>query len=135
MKIVATISRYLLGLIFLVFGLNGFLHFIPQPPPPSPLALQFMMAMIASHYFVLVFLVQLIGGILLLVNRFVPLALTILAPVILNILNFHLLMNPGGIGPGILATILWIVVFLSVRTSFYGILQARAVPVETSPRS
>lgn len=134
MKIAATICRYLLGLMFFVFGLNGFLHFIPLPPPTSPVALQFMMAMVVSHYLVLVFLVQLIGGILLLVNRFVPLALTLLAPVIVNILNFHILMNPSGIGPGLLATILWIVVFLSVRPAFYGILQARTVPVEMASR-
>ena len=128
MKHAATICRYLLGLMFLVFGLNGFLHFIPQPPPASPLAIQFMTAMAMSHYFVLVFLVQVLGGVLLLANRYIPLALTVLAPVIVNILNFHVLMNPSGIGPGLLATVLWIVVFVSVRTAFRGILQAKVAP-------
>lgn len=130
MKIAATICRYLLGLMFLVFGFNGFLHFIPQPPMPPSLALQFMTVMVASHYLVVVFLVQLIGGILLLVNRFVPLALTLLAPVIVNILNFHILMSPNTIGGGVVVTILWIVVFLSVRRAFDGILQAKAPAVE-----
>lgn len=130
MRVAATISRYFLGFIFFVFGLNGFLHFIPQPPMPPSLALQFMTVMVASHYFVVVFLVQLIGGILLLVNRFVPLALTLLGSVIVNILNFHILMNPGGIGPVLLATILWIVVFLSVRPAFDGILRPMVSPVE-----
>lgn len=129
MRVAATISRYLLGFMFFVFGLNGFLHFIPQPPMPPSLVLQFMTVMVASHYFVLVFLVQLIGGTLLLVNRFVPLALTLLGPVLVNILNFHILMNPSGIGPGLLATILWTVVFLSVRPAFDGILRSRVSPV------
>jgi peptidoglycan biosynthesis protein MviN/MurJ (putative lipid II flippase) len=87
-----------------------------------------MTAMAMSHYFVLVFLVQVLGGVLLLANRYVPLALTVLAPVIVNILNFHVLMNPSGIGPGLLATVLWIVVFVSVRSAFRGILQAKVAP-------
>ncbi len=128
MRIAATIARYLLGLMFTVFGLNGFLHFIHQPPPTSPLALQYMTVMVASHYFVLVFLVQLVAGILLLVGRFVPLALTLLAPVLVNILMFHALMDPAGAGPGVLATVLWLLVFFSVRRAFFGILQPVVPP-------
>ncbi|HEX4807652.1 MAG TPA: hypothetical protein VH325_01905 [Bryobacteraceae bacterium] len=71
MKIAASIARYLLGLLFLVFGLNGFLHFIPMPPPPG-VAGQYMGALFVSHYLVAVFLVQVIGGIFLLANRYVP---------------------------------------------------------------
>lgn len=129
MNVATTIARYLLGLLFTVFGLNGFLHFIHQPPPASPLALQYMTVMATSHYFVLVFLIQLVSGILLLSNHFVPLALVLLAPVLVNILLFHVLMAPSGLPLGVLATILWFVVFFSVRRSFSGIL--RATPVAT----
>jgi uncharacterized membrane protein YphA (DoxX/SURF4 family) len=111
--------------MFAVFGLNGFLHFLHQPPPPSPLAIQFMTAAFASHYMALVFFIQLLGGVLLLSGRFVPLALTLLAPVIVNILNFHLTMDPAGIGAGALAAILWLLLFFRFRSSFSGILQAR----------
>ena len=131
MKLAATIARYLLGLMFTIFGLNGFFHFIPQPPPHEPLALQYMGVMIQSHYFVLVFLLQLLAGLLLLANRFVPLALTLLAPILVNVLLFHILMNPEGVGAGLFATILWLLVFLSVRNAFAGIFAARAVPATT----
>ena len=128
MKILNNISRFLLGLIFLVFGLNGFLHFIPMPPP-SGVAGQFLGALFVTKYLVFVFAIQLIGGILLLINRYVPLALTILAPIIVNILLFHGLMNPEGLGLALFVTILWGVVFASVRSAFAGIFQAR---VETA---
>src|SRR5258707_5093490 len=97
MKIITHISRFLLGLIFLVFGLNGFLHFIPMPPP-SGVAGQFLGAMFVSKYLLVVSGLQVISGALLLINRYVPLALTILAPIIVNILLFHALMSPVGIG-------------------------------------
>ena len=129
MKLASTIARYLLGLMFTVFGLNGFLHFIHQPPPASPLALQYMTVMVVSHYFAFVFLVQLVAGILLLVNRFVPLALALLAPVLVNILLFHGLMDPAGLPPGILATILWVLVFLPLRGAFSGLF--RSTPAST----
>ena len=128
MKIAPTIARYLMALIFTVFGLNGFLHFIPQPPPPEPLAIQYITVMAVSHYLVLVFLIQLVSGILLFANRFVPLALVLLAPVIVNILLFHGLMNPEGIGVGALVAILWVVLFVSFRGAFTGIFQAKPVP-------
>lgn len=126
MKLASTIARYLLGFLFTVFGLNGFLHFIKQPPPSTDLALQYMTVMSVSHYFVLVFLIQLVAGLLLLANRYVPLALACLAPIIVNILLFHSLMDPGGIGAGVFVTILWILVFLSVRSAFDGLFQARS---------
>ena len=128
MKLASTIARYLLGLMFTVFGANGFLHFIPQPPPPGGLAQQYMTVMIDSHYFVLVFLIQLVAGILLLVNRFVPLALTLLAPILVNVLLFHALMAPAGLPPGVLATILWFLVFLSFRRAFAGLFQSQPAP-------
>jgi hypothetical protein len=124
MKIASTIARYLLGLMFLVFGLNGFLHFIPQPPPTG-LALQYFIAVSASHYILFVFALQLVGGLLLLINRYVPLALTLLGPVLVNILLFHITMNLSGIPMGLFATVLWFLVFYSVRSAFAGIFQQR----------
>ena len=129
MKILNKVSRFLLGLIFLIFGLNGFLHFIPMPLP-SGVAGQFFGALFVSNYLVPIFGLQLISGALLLVNRFVPLALTILAAIIVNILLFHVLMNPAGLGLAVFVAILWGVVFASVRSAFAGIFQAR---FETQP--
>jgi putative oxidoreductase len=125
MKISTVIARFLLGLIFLVFGLNGFFHFIPAPPPPSGTAGQFVGALFVSNYLVVVFLLQIIPAVLLLINRYVPLALTLIAPIIVNILLFHILMAPSGLALAIVVTVLWIVVFLSVRSAFSGLLQPR----------
>lgn len=94
MKIVVTIARILLGLLFFVFGLNGFFHFMPNPPPP-PAAAAFFGALIATHYmFFLIFGAQVLGGALLLLGMMVPFALLILAPVIVNILAFHIYLSP-----------------------------------------
>ena len=117
MKIVAITARILLGLMFFVFGLNGFLHFIPAPPIPG-LAGTFLGAMIQSHFIFFVAGVQVIAGALLLINRFVPLALALLAPVLANILVFHLTMQPAGLPPGIFATILWIILAWKFRAYF-----------------
>jgi putative oxidoreductase len=128
MKITSIIARFLLGLIFLVFGLNGFFHFI-RMPPPTGVAGQFMGALFVSQYLVVVFALQLIGAVLLLINHYVPLALAILAPIIFNILLFHSLMAPSGLPLALVATTLWILVFLGVRSAFAGLLQPRvAVP-------
>ena len=128
MKITAVIVRFLLGFIFLVFGLNGFFNFLPMPPPTG-VAGQFLGALFVSHYLAVVFALQLIGAVLLLINRYVPLALAILAPIIFNILFFHFLMAPSGVPLALVATILWILVFLSVRSAFAGLLQPQvAVP-------
>ena len=124
MKTAALIARYLLGLMFAVFGLNGFLHFIPQPPPTG-LALQYLTVLTVSHYFAAVFLLQLIGGLLLLANRYVPIALVLLGPVIANILLYHILMLPSGLPPALVALALWLLVFYSVRTAFAGVFAAK----------
>jgi putative oxidoreductase len=125
MKIAALIARFLLGLVFLVFGLNGFLHFIPAPPPPPGPAGQFSGALLASHYFLVVSALQVAGGLLLLVNRYVPLALVLLGPVIVNILCFHLLMYRTGLPMAILVAILWGILFLRHRQYFSGIFAQR----------
>ena len=124
MRITSIVARYLLGLMFLVFGLNGFLHFIPQPAPQNPLALQFFGAVIASHFAGFFFAVQVLGGLLLLSGIFVPLALTLLAAELYNILAFHMTLEPG-IGPGLVACVLWVLVFIQYRESFRGILSIR----------
>lgn len=124
MKIVALVARSLLGLLFTVFGLNGFFHFIHQPPPQNPLAVQFFGAIVASHFAAFVFAAQVLGGLLLLSGFFVPLALTILAAVLYNILAFHLTLEPG-IGLALVACVLWLLVFLPYRESFHGIFRAK----------
>jgi putative oxidoreductase len=124
MKTASTIARYLAGTIFLIFGLNGFLHFIPLPPP-SGVAGQFMGALFVSHYLTLIFALQVIGAVFLLTNRYVPLALILLAPVIVNILCFHALMAPSGLPLAVLVTMLWALVFVRVRSAFAAIFQAR----------
>jgi uncharacterized membrane protein YphA (DoxX/SURF4 family) len=125
MKITSIAARYLLGLMFTVFGLNGFLNFIHQPPPTNPLALQFFGAIIASHFAAFFFAGQVLGGLLLLFGFFVPLALTLLAAELYNILAFHLTMAPASIAPGLVASVLWILVFLQYRESFKGIFSAK----------
>lgn len=118
------IARILLGLMFLVFGLNFFLHFIPMQTPPG-LAGQYMGALFLSHYALAIGALQAIGGALLLSGVYVPLALTILGPIIVNILLFHIFMAPKGIPPGLLAAVLWFVVFYGYRKAFAGILGPR----------
>ncbi len=127
MKIATTISRILLGLMFTVFGLNGFLHFLKMAPPAGQLAGQYMGALFLSHYLSAVFFVELAGGVLLLANRYVPLALVLLGPVIVNILLFHSTMAPEGLPMALVATVLWFVLFAGVRKAFAGIFQAKVV--------
>ena len=124
MKIASLIARLLMGLVFFVFGLNGFLHFIPAPPPTG-LAGQFAGILFTSHLYVVVFAVQTIGGLLLLVNRFVPLALIILGPVIVNIFFFHLFMAPSGLPLAIVVVALWVIVAMRNREHLAGILTHR----------
>ncbi len=120
MKIVTTIVRLLLGLMFTVFGLNGFLQFLPTPPMTG-LPAQFMTVVFVSHYAWVIFACQLLGGVLLLLNRFVPLGLTILAGVLVNILAYHVFIAKGQLGMPLITTVMWFVVFARVRSSFAGI--------------
>ena len=124
MKIVATIARYLLGLVFLIFGSNMLFHFLPNPPmPPGPMA-DFSLAMAKSHYSIAVGTFQVVPAILLLINRYVPLALTVLAAEIVNILTFHITMQPAGLPMALVIAILWILVFLRVKGAFTGIFES-----------
>jgi putative oxidoreductase len=125
MRIVALIARILLGLVFFVFGLNGFLQFMPMGPMPTGLAGQFIGALFQSHYFWVVAGLQVVGGALLLINRYVPLGLVLLGPVIVNILLYHLFLFPTGFLMPIVVTVLWFIVFYWHRRSFAGIFAQR----------
>jgi len=122
MKIASLIARYLLGLIFLMFGLNGFFHFLHMPGPTG-VAAQFFGAIFVSHFYVVLFLLQIVPALLLLANRYVPLGLTILGPTIFNIVCIHAFMAPAGLPLAILVTILWLIVAYPVRSAFSGIFQ------------
>ncbi len=124
MKVAVLISRILLGLLFLIFGLNGFFNFIPQPPPVG-VAGQFGVILQQTHYFLAVAAFEVVGAVLLLANRFVPLGLTLLGPILVNILLFHILMAPMGLPIALVVTLLWFIVFTSVRQAFAGIFLQR----------
>jgi putative oxidoreductase len=121
----SVIARYLLGLIFLVFGLNGFLRVIPMPPPKG-LAAQFGDAIFASHYWVVVFGLQVLGGLLLLLNRFAVLALVLLGPIIVNVFFFHVLMAPEGIPLAAVVVVLWLILAVRYKQYLAGIFVQRA---------
>ena len=125
MKIVTLVARILLGLIFVVFGLNGFFNFLSMGPMPTGLAGQFVGALALSHYYWVVAALQIAGGALLLVNRFVPLALVLIGPIIVNIICFHVFMNPSGAPPAAVVTVLWLIVFYGNRKHFSGIFVQR----------
>jgi putative oxidoreductase len=123
MKIATIVARILLGLIFVVFGSNAFLHFLPMPPLPQGVAGEYLHAFFASGYVYVIGGFQVIGGLLLLIGSFVPLGLTILAAIIINIWCFHLLMAPEGLPPAILVTILELFLVWRYRNAFAGILR------------
>ena len=118
MKIAATVARILLGLMFLFFGSNSVVHFLPMGTPPPGLAGDFASALSRSHYDVAVGLVMVFSAVLFLANRYVALALVLLGPVLVNILLFHLLMAPSSIWMGLFATLLWFLVFWRERAVF-----------------
>jgi uncharacterized membrane protein YphA (DoxX/SURF4 family) len=125
MKIVVLIARLLLGLISVVFGLNGFLNFLSMGPMPTGLAGEFIGALSLSHYYWVVAALQIVAGALLLVNRFVPLALVLLGPVIVNIICYHVFLNHSGAGSAAAVTVLWLIVFYGHRLPFSGVFVQR----------
>jgi len=126
MKIVVLIARILLGLMFVAFGAIGLFHLMTPPPMPDGLMKKFSEALNESHISQVVSALQLISGLLFLVNRFVPLALVLLGPVLVNILLFHIFVAPAGFQPGVVATILWFIIFYAHRDAFAGIFKAKA---------
>jgi uncharacterized membrane protein YphA (DoxX/SURF4 family) len=123
MKVLVIIARTLLGLVFVVFGLNAFLHFIPMPPPPPGPAGDFTKALFVSHYFYAVAVLQIAGGALCLLGRFVPLGLTLLGPVIVNILLFHIFLEPSGLPLALVTAVLALFVLWANRRAFGGLMQ------------
>jgi len=125
MKIVVAIARILLGLIFVFFGANLMHPFLPVPPmPPGPMK-DFNTVLYVTHYTVMVGFFQFLGGFLLLINRYVPVGLIILAAILVNILTTHALVMHGGFAIPIVVTILWLLVFWRVRGAFAGVFQAK----------
>jgi uncharacterized membrane protein YphA (DoxX/SURF4 family) len=122
------IVRTLMGLAFFVFGLNGFLNFMPPPPKMPQAALDFMTLMQKSYLLHLVAGTQLLVGALLLVNRFVPLALALLAPVVVNIVAFHLFIDPSGIVIAFVVLLLELYLAWAYRAAFCPMLAARNTP-------
>lgn len=129
MRIVTAGIRILLGAIFLLAGLNHIFNFLPSGPMPSGTAGQFLATMMAAKYFYLVGVCEAVPGLLLIIDRFVPLALLVLAAVIINIDFVNISMAHIGIPMGALVTILWLYVAYRYRSAFSGVLKAR---VETN---
>jgi hypothetical protein len=130
MKILAIICRILLGLLFVVFGSNNFLHFMPvqMPSAGTPLA-QWMSIMLSSGWLSFVAALEVIGGILLLIGGTVPLGLVILGPIIVNALLFHILLIAGtGVAAAAVAAVLEIVLIYAYRAHFAGIVTIHAKP-------
>jgi hypothetical protein len=118
MRVARLIARILLGLIFTVFGLNGFLHFLPMPPMSGPPA-DFFGALFKTGYMIqLIFAAQVIGGVLVLAGVLVPLGLVILAPVIVNIFFFHLVLAPSGLPLAMIVVILEVFMAWCYRDKF-----------------
>ena len=117
MKIATNIARILMGLIFLIFGLNKFFNFIPAQMPPGT-AGQFAGILFTTHYLWIIALIEIVSAALLLLNRYVALALTLSGPVVVNILLFHALMAPSGLPIGIVLALCWFTVFAGHRTAF-----------------
>jgi putative oxidoreductase len=123
MKIATIISRTVLGLIFVTFGLNMFLNFIHMPPPPEGPAREFMTALYLSHYLYVIGAVQVVGGLLLFTGRWTPLGLILLGPVIVNIVCFHVLMAPAGLPMAIVVSLLALFLLWRYGEHFAGLVK------------
>ena len=129
-----TVGRIGLGLVFTVFGLNGFLQFLPHPPMPEA-AGSFLGALAATGYmFPLIKGTEVLSGLLLLSGRYVPLALTLLAPIIVNIVAFHAVLAPGGVGMALAVLALEIYLAWVHRAAFRGVLSAQSTPENRAAR-
>ena len=129
MKTAAAIARLLLGLVFIVFGLNGFLNFMPMGPVPA-LAGQFAGALIQSHYMAVVLTLEILSGVLLLTNSYALLATTFIAPIIVNILLFHIFLAPAGLPIASIVAALWVVSAYPYRALLSPLFQRRFDGVE-----
>lgn len=133
---IPTVARILFGLVFFVFGLNGFLNFIPQPPPPPEKVGMFIGALVSTGYmFPMIKGVEVLAGAMLLTNRFVPLALILLAPIVVNIVAFHALLAGDGMAMTIVLVALHFYLAWSYRGAFRGVLAARTAPTSNDARA
>jgi putative oxidoreductase len=122
MKIATIVVRVLLGLVFVVFGSNAFLHFI-QMPPMQGHAADFMRALAETGYIKVIAAVQIAGGLLLLIGRYVPLGLTLLGPVIVNILCYHFFIDPQGLPVALVVAVLALFLLWHYRAHFAGLVK------------
>jgi uncharacterized membrane protein YphA (DoxX/SURF4 family) len=127
-RIATAIVRILLGLMFLVFGLNGFLNFMPPPKDMPQEIITVMGALMKAGYMTVVSGAEVLIAVLLLTNRFVPLALALLAPIIVGILTFHIFMAPATIVPGIVVTVMELYLAWAYRGAFRPMLRAKTIP-------
>jgi len=134
MKIATIIARVVLGLIFVTFGLNMFLNFIHMPPPPEGPAREFMTALFMSHYVYVVGALQVVGGLILLSGRWMPLGLTLLGPVIVNIVCFHVLMAPAGLPMAFMVLFLALFLLWRYREHFAGLVKNGGPTLSQLPR-
>jgi putative oxidoreductase len=119
--LIRLLARLLLGLLLVATGLNGFFHFLHLRAAPAGLAAQFVGALAQSHYLYVVSAIQVLCGLLLVFNRFVPLALVIAGPIVFNIILYHVFLLPEGFGPAVVVTALWVIAFVAYREYFSSI--------------
>lgn len=130
-----TATRIALGLIFFVFGLDGFLHFVPQPAPSGNAATFFAGLMATGYFLPLLKGVELLAGLALLTNRFVPLALAVLAPIVVNIVALHLFLAPAGLPMAAAVLAAEVTLAWAHRAAFAPMLQARTEAAVTDKRA
>jgi putative oxidoreductase len=123
MKVLTVIVRVLLGLMFVVFGSNAFLQFMPVPPLPDTPAGNFLNALFVSKYVYAIAAFQIAGGLLLLIGRYVPLGLTLLGPVIVNIVLFHVFLDQSGLVVAVVVAVLALFLVWRYREAFAGLLR------------
>jgi uncharacterized membrane protein YphA (DoxX/SURF4 family) len=127
-RIATAIIRVLLGLMFLVFGLNGFLNFMPAPKDLPPDIMTVSTGLMTGGYMTVVAATEVIVAIFLLTNRFVPLALALLAPIIVGIITFHIAIAPASIGPGVVVLVMELYLAWAYRGAFRPMLRAKTTP-------
>lgn len=127
-RIGTAIVRFLLGLMFLVFGLNGFLNFMPAPKDLPQDIITVTTGLMKGGYMVVVSATEIIVAVLLLTNRFVPLALALLAPIVVGIITFHIAIAPATIGPGVVVLLMELYLAWAYRGAFRPMLRAKTTP-------
>ena len=127
-RISTAIVRVLLGLMFLVCGLNGFLNFIPAPKDMPQEIMNVIGALMKGGYMTVVSGAEVLVAVLLLTNRFVPLALALLAPIIVGIITYHVAMQPATIGPGMVVLLMELYLAWAYRGAFRPMLRMRTIP-------